>query len=91
MANIHRSLTTLTDGQLLTRVHELADQERQSTASLIAALAELDARRLYLGRGYPSLFAYCTQALRLSEDASYNRIRAARVAAKWPRVTSRRP
>jgi hypothetical protein len=53
---------------------------------LIAALAELDARRLYLGQGFSSLFAYCTHALRLSEDAAYNRIRAARVAAKWPVV-----
>ena len=33
---------------------------------------------------YSSLFAYCTQALQLSEDAAYNRIRAVRVAAKWP-------
>jgi hypothetical protein len=30
---------------------------------LIASLAELDARRLYLGEGFPSMFAYCTQVL----------------------------
>ena len=67
--------TLLTDTQLLARVTILAAHERQATAALIAALAELDARRLYLAEGYPSLFAYCTQALRLSEDAAYNRIR----------------
>jgi hypothetical protein len=78
--------TLLTDAQLLARVTMLAAHERQATAALIAALTELDARRLYLGEGYPSLFAYCTQALRLSEDAAYNRIRAARVASKWPVV-----
>src|SRR5918994_7850573 len=78
------SLTSLTDSQLLARVKTLADRERQSTALLIAALTELDARRLYLGEGFPSLFAYCTQSLHLSEDAAYNRIRAARAAQKWP-------
>ena len=86
MVNALSSLTSLSDDQLLARVRTLAERERASTAALIAALAELDARRLYLGQGFSSLFAYCTQALRLSEDAAYNRIRAARVAAKWPVV-----
>lgn len=80
------SLTSLTDEQLLARVKTLAHAERRATAALIAALAELDERRLYLSQGYPSLFAYCTEALSLSEDAAYNRIRAARVASKWPIV-----
>lgn len=31
-----------------------------------------------------SLFTYCTQALHLSEDAAYNRTRAAGAARKWP-------
>jgi 5-methylcytosine-specific restriction endonuclease McrA len=86
MANDTASLTSLTDAQLLVRVKFLAQQERQSTADLIAGLMELDLRRLYLGEGCSSLFAYCTQVLHLSEDAAYNRIRAARVAAKWPEV-----
>jgi hypothetical protein len=82
------ALTAMTNDQLLARIRMLAAEERQSTAALIAALAELDARRLYLGEGYPSLFAYCTQALHLSEDTAYTRIRAARVAGKWPTVLS---
>jgi hypothetical protein len=86
MVNTPSSLTSLSDDQLLARVRSLAERERASTAALIAALVELDGRRLYLGEGYSSLFAYCTQALRLSEDAAYNRIRAARVAIKWPAV-----
>ena len=84
MTNALASLTSLTDEQLLARIKTLADEERYSTAALIAALVELDTRRLYLREGYASLFAYCTQALHLSEDAAYNRIRAARAAAKWP-------
>lgn len=74
----------LSDGDLLTAVHRLATDERRATASLIASLAELDARRLYLAEGYSSLFTYCIQVLRLSEHAAYGRIEAARVARKYP-------
>ena len=81
MTNEARVLTDLTNDQLLARVKTLAARERTSTADLVAALAELDERRLYLGLGYSSLFAYCVQELHLSEDAAYIRIRAARVAA----------
>ena len=47
---------------------------------------ELDARRLYLGEGYSSLFTYCTQALHLAEGAAYNRIETARAARRFPMV-----
>jgi hypothetical protein len=47
-------------------------------------LIELDSRRLYLGEGFPSLFAYCTDALHLSEPAAYNRIDVARAARRFP-------
>jgi 5-methylcytosine-specific restriction endonuclease McrA len=74
---ISRSLSQLTDAQLIGEVNALAACEREATAHLIASLAELDARRLYLGEGYSSLFTYCTQSLHLSEHAAYNRIEAA--------------
>jgi hypothetical protein len=79
-----QSFASLTDPQLLAEVKKLAARERKATASLIASLAELDARRLYLAEGFSSLFTYCTQALHLSEHAAYNRIEAARAARKWP-------
>jgi hypothetical protein len=44
----------------------------------------LDARRLYLGAGCASLFAYCTRVLHLSEHAAYGRIEAARAARRFP-------
>jgi hypothetical protein len=47
-------------------------------------LAEFDARRLFEGAGYSSLFRYCMAALHLSEDAVYNRITAARAARRYP-------
>ena len=78
------SLTDLSDLELLSTVKTLVADERQATAQLIAALAELDARRLYLGEGCSSLFAYCTQVLHLSEHAAYGRIEAARAARRFP-------
>jgi len=62
-----QSFADLSDGDLLATVHRLAIDERRATASLIASLAELDERRLYLAEGYSSLFTYCRDVLGLSE------------------------
>lgn len=78
------SLAQLSDKDLLAKVAALAAEERQATALLIAHLAELDARRLYLAEGYSSLFNYCTQALHLSEYAAYHRIQVARASREFP-------
>src|SRR6267378_3987773 len=62
----------LSDDDLVIAVKSLARCEREATASLIAHLAELDARRLYLGAGFSSLFTYCCSVLHLSEPAAQN-------------------
>ena len=83
MTMVQRGMTTLidpphlSDEQLIARVKALAAAEREATARLIAHLAEIDERRLYLGEGYSSMFTYCTRALLLSEHAAYGRIEAA--------------
>src|SRR5688500_18836600 len=82
-------LTRLSDDQLLCETKRLVHNERDATARLIAALAEVDARRLYLGVGFSSLFTYCTQALHLAASASYRRIEAARAARRFPVILER--
>jgi len=77
---------TLSDGDLTAAMTRLVRSERQTTAELIAHLAEFEARRLHLAAGFESLFLYCTQVLRLSEHAAYNRIEAARAARRYPRI-----
>src|SRR5882762_5612886 len=74
----------LSDDDLVTQVKSLALREQTATALLIAHLAELDARRLYLAAGFSSLFTYCTELLGLSEAEAYNRIEAARTARRFP-------
>jgi hypothetical protein len=76
----------LSDHDLVAAVNSLARCEREATASLLAHLAEVDARRLYLAAGFSSLFTYCCTVLHLSEPAAYNRIEAARAARKFPIV-----
>ena len=84
MTNELTTNARLSDTELLEEIKRLTANERQATARLIAALGELDARRLYLGEGCSSLFTYCTQVLHLSEHAAYLRIEPARAARKWP-------
>src|SRR6266704_659361 len=84
--NILAIAAGLSDRDLLARLETLAGRERESLVELVAHLAALDSRpALYAVHGYGSLFSYCTQALRLSEDAACNRIDAARTCPALPR------
>jgi hypothetical protein len=85
-AAITCALQRLSDEQLVAELRELVQRERCATAALVAHLAEFDGRRLYLGLGFPSLFAYCTGALRLGGQQAYNRIEAARAARRFPGI-----
>jgi hypothetical protein len=85
--NILVTASTLSDQDLLARLEVLAGTEREALAELVAHLAALDSRPLlYAAQGYGSLFTYCTQALRLSEDAACNRIEAARACRRFPLI-----
>ena len=83
--NILAIADRLSDQDLLARLHVLAGNEREASVDLLAHLATLDSRpAVYAAQGYGSLFSYCTQALRLSEDAACNRIEAARACRRFP-------
>jgi 5-methylcytosine-specific restriction endonuclease McrA len=75
---------SLSDDALLIRLGDLAADGRSTTADLIACLAELARRKAQRGEGEGSLFQYCTQVLRLSEAATFNRTAAAYAATKFP-------
>src|ERR1051325_5684678 len=80
---------SLDDSLLTARLRALAGAEREATVALIVHLAEFDERQLYRGAGFPSLFQYCVEVLRLSEDAAANRIAAARMARRFPGIVDR--
>jgi uncharacterized protein DUF222 len=81
-----RTATALSNEDLRRRLEVLAGRQREATVELIAHLAELDRRRLYVTEGYSSLSGYCTDALRLSEHAAQDRIEAARACRRFPTI-----
>jgi len=80
------SLTHVKDHVLLRDLTALTAKDRATTAVLLAHIAEVDARRLYAQAGYSAMYHYCIRALGFSEDMASKRIRAARVARRFPFV-----
>ena len=80
------SLSHVADQALIRTLSDLVARDRLTTAELLAHLAEVEARRLYLPAGYPSMFEYCVRELKLSEAAAFKRLRAARRARRFPAI-----
>jgi 5-methylcytosine-specific restriction endonuclease McrA len=79
-------LSHLSDSVLLRDLAALVARDRATTAALLAHLAEVDARKLYLPAAYPSMFSYCVGELKLSEESAFKRIRVARTARRFPAI-----
>jgi 5-methylcytosine-specific restriction endonuclease McrA len=78
------SLAAVPDDELLERLSALLRSSRRTEADLVAHIGEVDRRRLYARAAAPSMFAYCTQLLHLSDAEAYLRIAAARAARQHP-------
>src|SRR5215212_9388347 len=75
----------LSDHDLLAHIDRLAGRARNATTELVAHLAVLRGRpSVYAAKGYGSIFNYCTQVLKLSEDAACNRIETAKACRRFP-------
>jgi hypothetical protein len=79
-------LDDISDDVLLARVADLVGRSRRVEAELIAHLAEVDRRRLYLREACPSMHVYATARLHLSDAEAYLRITAARLSRRFPMV-----
>jgi len=79
-----RPLAGISDDELLRRLAELLQQSRRVESDLVAHIAEVDERRLYVREASPSMFAYCTEVLHLSEAEAYLRITVARASRDYP-------
>ena len=78
------SLAELSSDALTTRLAELRGAERRSLVEFLWCLGEMDRRRTHLDLGYPSLFAYCTDALRLPKASAFRRTTSARLLVRFP-------
>jgi hypothetical protein len=81
---LHRPLASLSDDQLLSRLADVVGQSRRNESALVAHIAEVDLRRLYVRHSCPSMFVYATRVLHLAEGEAFRRIRAARASRRHP-------
>ena len=77
------ALRSVPDDTLMNRLTELVTQDRRVEVDLVAHIGEVEKRRLFARQAFPSMFAYCTQVLHLSEAEAYRRITVARAARRY--------
>jgi 5-methylcytosine-specific restriction endonuclease McrA len=80
------TLSDLPDDALVGRLLEIRKGERKLLVELLRYLIELDRRKAVLAMGYPSLFSFCTECLRLTKASAFRRTTAARLVARFPLV-----
>ncbi len=80
------ALSALSNNDLLAATRSLVGRSNEVTSDLIAHLAEVDSRKLYLEQAQPSLFAWCVAELGCSEDVACNWIAVARSSRRYPGV-----
>ena len=79
-------IQTLSNNELLKKTRELIQQEREMLLQILLHMQEIEHRKLYLEKGYASLFEFTVQNLGYSEDAAYRRIQAMRLLKSVPEV-----
>jgi hypothetical protein len=80
------TLAHLSDAALLSGLRALVATDRETTARLLAHIAEVDARDLCRPAGYSSTHVYCVRVLHLADEVAFKRIRAARLGRRYPQV-----
>ena len=79
-------LISLSNTDLLANLSRLSSLEGETTVSIILHLSEVEKRKLYLEKGYPSLFGYCVNVLKYGEASAGRRVTAARSIEKFPEL-----
>ncbi len=82
-------LGDLSDAKLLESLKSLCAQGRAVLARLLAHLVEVEERRLHLEAACPSMLQFCVRRLGMSEDEACRRIRATRLACRFPDLLAR--
>ena len=83
------SLKYIKNDQLLLQTKNLVQKERQINIQVLHHLQEIEKRKLYLDRGFPSLFEYAVKELGYSHSAAYRRIKSMRLCRDIPQAASR--
>lgn len=83
---IYSSQTVKLTDQIHSRAVELSNKYKKSEAELIDALQQVDTHKVYLEKGYSSLYQYVIQELKLSEGIAYSLITVSRKAKIVPEI-----
>ena len=79
-------ISKLSNNSLHEQTLEAAAREKNATLTLLEFLAEVDQRRVYAERGYPTLWEYVRKALGYSESQTSERISAMRLTRRVPEI-----
>ena len=86
---VESTVLGLSDDQLLEQIGKLARLDHQVQVFVIDHLCEIEARRLYLARGFSSLFDYVSRGLGYSAAAAWRRINAMKLCTRIEGVRER--
>jgi hypothetical protein len=79
-------LAGLSSKEIQDRIVLLVKAERGVLVDLLQHLAEMDRRRLYAEAGCSSVFAYCTEILKMASSSAGRRVLAARLLASCSEI-----
>jgi len=80
------SFSHLSGSQVLEGYFRAKASKRASDALLLAYLADIDARRLFVEASHPSMYSFVAAEFDFTDDLVKKRIRAARAAHEYPQV-----
>ena len=83
------TVSGLSDDRLLEQTRKLAGLDHQIHVFVIDHLCEIEARRVYLSRGFSSLFDYVKRGLGYSDAATWRRINAMKLCTRIDGVRER--
>ena len=79
----------LSDEKLWDETKKLVRKERELSLQVIHHLEEIESRKLYLKRGFSSLFHYCVKELQYNENSAYLRIKTMKLCKEVPEALSK--
>jgi hypothetical protein len=80
------TLKNLSNSELWINTKRAAEDEKKATLTLLEYLTEIERRRLFAERAYPSLFAFVVEELGYSEAQAAERISAMRLITQVEEV-----
>lgn len=83
------NLKVLSNSELMNRFGKLVQTERKITHLVLECIAEIDTRKIYLERAYPSLYEFLVKEFGYSPSAAVRRIESARLLREVSEISNK--